>query len=268
MPAHPLVLLDRDAAIATLTLNRPAMLNALVPELLRDFLTALQHIRDDDSIRAVVLAATGSAFSIGGDMRRFAQEGQRSKTGLLAYSAELVGLLNESILAMAGLPKPIIAAIHGTVTGGSIAFAAGADLVVLADDAVLKAHYVSAGFCPDGGWSAAIAGLIGTRRAAAALLLNQSIPARQALEWGLANEIVPAGEVIARAHAMANRLAAYPVGTLRWTKRLLAGKTTDLAFRLEAERQGFLALIGEDSTLAEINRFLTTFTTYPGTTGS
>ena len=103
--------------VVRLVLARSGMHNALVPELLDALLEALRRIADDKTCRAVVLAADGPAFSIGGDMRRF----QRERRGdLHAYAAVLVGKLNEAILALVDLPQPVVAAVHGVVTGGSI----------------------------------------------------------------------------------------------------------------------------------------------------
>ncbi|HMM48022.1 MAG TPA: enoyl-CoA hydratase/isomerase family protein, partial [Miltoncostaeaceae bacterium] len=115
--------------------------------------------------RAVVLAADGEGFPIGGDMRRFAAE--MAGPALQTYAAELVGLLNQAVLALLRLPQPVVAAVHGHVTGGSLGLVLACDLAVMADDAVLKAHYATAGFTPDGGWTALLPRLVGTRRAAA-----------------------------------------------------------------------------------------------------
>ena len=268
VPPHQLVRLTRKAGIAILTLARPAMHNALVPELLEDVLGALSVVRADTSIAALVLAADGPSFSIGGDMRRFAAEGQAGKAQLIAYADRLVGLLNETALAMARLPQPIVAAVHGTVTGGSLAFLVAADLVVMGDAVVLKAHYASAGFCPDGGWTARLADLVGPRRVAAALLLNRSISAQDALDWGLVHAVAPAAEVLACAEGMACRMAAYPVGTMRSAKRLVSdlalGEPVGLAARLDAERRGFLDLVAGDEAMQGVASFLENFKSYPG----
>jgi len=259
----PLVVSERDDAVAVLTLNRPQMHNALVPELLEQLRAALADLHNDKAIRCVILAATGLAFSIGGDMRRFAAEGARGKTALRKYSAHLVGLLNEVILAMVHLPQPIIAAVHGTVTGGSLGLILGADLMVLADEAVFKAHYASAGYCPDGGWTAYLPALIGPRRTAAALMLNRSIKAQEAFDWGWATELVRPDEVLPRARQLARKIAAYPETTMQISKRLITAQATELAARLEAERQGFLDLVIRDEALQGVQRFLQDFVAYP-----
>lgn len=260
-----LVKLQREDAIGVLTLCRSAMHNALVPELLDEVTASLRDIANDSGLRAVVLATEGPAFSIGGDMRRFFQEMQAGS--LVDYAARVVGALNDTVLAMTDLPQPIVAAVHGTVTGGSLGFVVGADLVVLAEDAVLKSHYATAGFCPDGGWTALLPSLIGQRRAAEALLLNRSISATKALDWGLVNELAPADEVLARAREVAGKIARYPAGTMRHSKRLLVMQREELARRLEAERQGFIQLIAGAEAQNGLAAFLQQFTSYPGDGG-
>lgn len=258
-----LVRVAHAGPVATLTLARPAMHNALVPDLLLDLCVALEQIGRRSETRAVVLAAEGEAFSIGGDMRRFAAE--MAGPALQTYAAELVGLLNQAVLALLGLPQPVVAAVHGHVTGGSLGLVLACDLVVMADDAVFKAHYATAGFTPDGGWTALLPRLVGTRRAAACLMLNRSLDARQSLDWGVVNELAPAGEVGAAALRAAERIAASPDATMRAAKRLLAPDTAlaGIEAALEAERQRFVAAIVEPAARAGVADFLRRFTGYP-----
>lgn len=256
-----LVRVERADAVVRVVLCRVGMQNALVPELLADLLAALARLQDDAACRAVVLAAEGPAFSIGGDMRRFRIERERGE--LRAYGDALVGQLNETILALIDLPQPVLAAVHGIVTGGAIGLVLAADLVMLAPQAVFKAHYATAGFGPDGGWTALVSRLAGQRRAAAALLLNRSIRAEEAVAWGLANEIVAADALQEAAAAAARKIAAYPAGTMRATKRLLWGDRLELAADLEAERARFVELIVAPEALAGVDAFLRDFVGYP-----
>lgn len=249
-----------EAGVVRLVLARPAMHNALVPELLDDLLAALREVAQSKDCAAVVLAADGPAFSIGGDMRRFRRERQGN---LRDYSAALVGKLNETILALIDLPQPIVAAVHGVVTGGSIGLVLAADLAYLAPQAVFKAHYATAGFAPDGGWTVLVARLAGPRRAAAALLLNRSLRAEEAVAWGLANEVVAAGQLQETALAAARKIAAYPAGTMRAAKALLRRDRERLAADLEAERRHFLELIEAPAALAGVDGFLQRFEGYP-----
>lgn len=255
-----LVRVEPLGGVMRLVLARPAMQNALVPELLDDLLAAISDLARSADCAAVVLAADGPAFSIGGDMRRF----QRERSGdLLAYSSGLVGKLNQAVLALVDLPQPVVAAVHGVVTGGSIGLVLAADLVFLAPEAAFKAHYATAGFGPDGGWTALVGRLAGQRRAAAALLLNRTIRANEAVAWGLANEVLPAADLPGAAVAAARKIAAYPAGTMRAAKDLLWGDRERLAADLEAERRRFLELIGTSQARAGVDDFLHRFKDYP-----
>lgn len=256
-----LVRVERVDAVARVVLCRAGMHNALVPELLAALMATLTELKNDADCRAIVLAADGPAFSIGGDMRRFQRE--RAGGDLQAYAAGLVGQLNEAILALIDLPQPVVASVHGVVTGGAIGLVLAADLVLLAPQVVFKAHYATAGFGPDGGWTALVSRLAGRRRAAAALLLNRSIRAEEAVAWGLASEIVPADALQARAAKAAHKIAAYPVGTMRAAKRLLWGDRAQLGADLEAERALFVELVAGPVALAGVDAFLRDFADYP-----
>jgi 2-(1,2-epoxy-1,2-dihydrophenyl)acetyl-CoA isomerase len=252
---------SHEGGVSRLVLARSEMHNALVPELLADLLEALHQISADSSIRAVVLAADGPAFSIGGDMRRFHHE---LDANLAAYSAGLVGKLNEAILTLIDLKQPVIAAVQGIVTGGSIGLVLACDLAYLAPQAAFKAHYATAGFGPDGGWTVLMPRLAGSRRAAAALLLNRTVRATEAVAWGLANDVVDAEQLQATTLAAARKIAAYPVGTMRAAKALLRNNREQLVLDLEAERSHFLQLIGTADARTGIAAFLRQFQDYPG----
>ena len=138
-----------------------------------------------------------------------------------------------------------------------------ADIVLLAPQAVFKAHYATAGFGPDGGWTALVGRLAGRRRAASALLLNCTVRAEEAVAWGLASEIVAAEALPGRAEAAARRIAAHPCGTMRAAKSLLWGDREQLAADLEAERARFVELIAAPEALAGVDAFLRDFADYP-----
>jgi 2-(1,2-epoxy-1,2-dihydrophenyl)acetyl-CoA isomerase len=254
-----LVRVERSDGVARVVLCRSGMHNALVPELLDELLSELTRLRRDPDCRAVLLAAEGPAFSIGGDMRRF----QRERGALHAYSDALVGRLNQAILALIDLPQPVVAAVHGIVTGGSIGLVLAADLVYLAPQVVFKAHYATAGFSPDGGWTALLGRVAGVHRAAAALLLNRSVRADEAVAWGLANEVVASDQLQRTAAAAARRAADHPAGTMRSAKRLLWGDRAQLAADLEAERRQFLDLVVQPAAMQGVDAFLRDFSDYP-----
>jgi 2-(1,2-epoxy-1,2-dihydrophenyl)acetyl-CoA isomerase len=252
-----LVRLESDGEVAVLTLDRAGMGNALVPELLDSLLERLAAVGD---ARAVLLRAEGPAFSLGGDMRRFLREYEGD---IAAYAARLVGRLNEVILALMDLPQPVVCAVQGPVTGGALGLVLASDLVLVSDRAMFKAHYATAGFSPDGGWAALLPRVAGRRRTAACLLLNRSISPQEAVEWGLANGVVDAARLVMEARAAAAKIARYPEATMRSAKRLLWRERDEIAAALEAERRGFLALIGLPSARQGVEAFLRHFADYP-----
>ncbi|MGD8903999.1 MAG: enoyl-CoA hydratase/isomerase family protein, partial [Anaerolineae bacterium] len=124
------VIVERDGPVALLTLNRAERHNSLVPGFLREILAALESAGAEPEVRALVFQANGRSFSTGGDVRGFYEHLE----DLEAYSSEIVGLLNQVILAMIELPVPIVAAVHGIVTGGSMGLVLGSDVVLVASE--------------------------------------------------------------------------------------------------------------------------------------
>ncbi len=222
-----------------LTLNRPERHNSLIPELLNDLLDALDGLRRQSGLRALVLQANGRSFSTGGDVRGFFDHQQDIED----YSSFLVGQLNEAILALVAFPAPVVAAVHGIVAGGSLGFVLASDIVLVAPEATFTPYYTTVGYCPDGGWTAMLPDAIGRKRAAEILLLDQSIRAEQAVAWGLANRIVPADQVRAEAMAVAGAIARQQPESIQRTKQLLWRDREQLAARLEEERKQFVRQI-------------------------
>src|SRR5512137_29444 len=175
-----LILLEARDNIATLTLNRPEQHNSLVPEFLRDMLNTVAQVSAQTEARALVLQANGRSFSTGGDVRAFYDHSDNIEP----YARDVVGLLNQVIVALVRLPVPIIAAVHGIVTGGSLGLTLAADIVLVAPEASFTPFYSVVGFSPDGGWTAMLPLLIGQKRASEILMLNRTILAEQAVQWG------------------------------------------------------------------------------------
>ena len=219
--------------IATITLSRPERHNSLVPELLEDLLAAFGGVGNDT--RVVVLAAEGRSFSTGGDVRAFFDTSEPER-----YAREVVGLLNRVMLAMMRLPQPIVTAVHGIVTGGSLGLLLASDVVLVSPRVTITPWYSEVGFSPDGGWTALLPGLIGEKRTALILLRNESITAEEAVDWGLASDVVPAETIRDRAVTLASEIAAMKQGSTASIKRLLFRDADVVAARLEDERSAFV----------------------------
>jgi enoyl-CoA hydratase/carnithine racemase len=248
----PLVLFDRIDEIAVLTLNRAERHNSLIPELLQQMLAALQAIEADASVRAVVLQARGRSFSTGGDLLGF----YRHRDELETYAHTIVGLLNRVILGLVDLPLPVVAAVHGIVTGGSLGLVLASDVVLVAPEIGFTPYYGVVGFCPDGGWTAALPSIIGPKRAAEVLLRNLTITADQAVAWGLASRVVPTERIRAEALRVAQEMGTLKPGSIGHTKGLLGLAHGDLAVRLEAERSRFIEQITTEEAQQGIVSFV------------
>ena len=139
-----LVTMQQHGTVTVLSLNRPDRHNALVPELLSSLLLALES-DDCNNAAAVVLRAEGRSFSTGGDLLRFHEH--RDTIG--DYAHELLGLLNKVIITIYNYPVPVICAVQGQVTGGSLGLLLAADRVVMNRDAKITPWYARVGFSPD-----------------------------------------------------------------------------------------------------------------------
>jgi enoyl-CoA hydratase/carnithine racemase len=146
--------------------------------------------------------------------------------------------------------------VHGLVTGGSLGLVLGCDTVLVAPGAQFTPYYSVVGFSPDGGWTAMLPGIIGSRRASEVLMRNLTITAEQAVAWGLASRVVPAERIRDEAQNLARDLAGQKPGSLGQTKRLLGLAYGDLATRLEAERARFIEQIGTEEARQGIVSFL------------
>jgi 2-(1,2-epoxy-1,2-dihydrophenyl)acetyl-CoA isomerase len=242
-----LVLSTVEPPLATVTLNRPERHNALVPELLSSLIGRTVDVAGLPDVRSVVLAANGRSFSTGGDVAAFHAHGH----DLAGYASEIVGLLNEAMLTLMRIDQPVVAAVHGAVTGGSLGLVLAADLVVAAPTASFTPWYSVVGFAPDGGWSALLPDRIGRAHASTTLFHNSTITADQALEWGLVDEI--AYDAAAGARAAAVALAGLKT---RAVKRGLNADLESVASALERERQLFVEQVVTDEALAGIEAFL------------
>lgn len=245
-----LVLADTGGPVATITLNRPERHNSLVPAMLEALLDAIDRCQADPDARVLVLRAAGRSFSTGGDLLGF----RRHEDAIADYAAELVGLLNDAVIRFIDGRLPVIAVVDGQVTGGALGLVLAADVVLVTDRASFTPYYVETGFCPDGGWTALLPDVIGRTRASSVQLLNQSITAAQALDWGLATAHAESARLDQAVAELCAQLLGKKAGSMRCTRRLL--RPRDLESRLEEERRRFVAQIGTAEASAAIRAWL------------
>jgi 2-(1,2-epoxy-1,2-dihydrophenyl)acetyl-CoA isomerase len=245
-----LVMGEIRSRVGIIELCRPERHNSLIPDLLDDLMMAHAEVVDGGA-RAAVLAAAGRSFSTGGDLGAIRDAADR-----IAYAEVLVGRLNEVILALAGGPIPLVAAVHGVVTGGSLGLVLACDHVVMGEGVTIRPWYASVGFAPDGGWTAILPEVIGRHRAARVLLSDATVTATEAHAWGLADEVVASGLVRDRALEAAERLARAAPGTRAAIRRLAGMDLRVVEDRLDAELRAFLDLVDTPDATAGMDRFL------------
>lgn len=214
-----LVLLERAGAVATITLNRPEGMNALVVDAKLALLEAVRAVRDDVGVRALVLTGSGRAFCVGQDLREHAS---LLEAGSAAPLSTVRDHYNPLVTMLAELPIPTIAAINGTAAGAGLGIACALDFRIGAAGARYTTAFAGIGLTADSGLSWTLPRLVGWGRAQALLLLAEPFTTEQALEMGLLNAVVAPESVLAAASELAVRLAAGPTAAYACLKESLA----------------------------------------------
>lgn len=231
---EPALLYDTTGAVATITFNRPAALNAINIEMAQRFRDAVAQVAADPAVRVLVLRGAGRAFMAGGDVAEMAADPHVNPD-------RIISPVHEGVAQMAALQIPVLAVLHGAVAGAGMSFALAADLALAADNVTFQMAYTRLGANPDASGSWHLVRLLGLRKAMALTLLNEPVDAEAALQLVLVNWVVPAAELDARADVLATQLAESAVQALGRSKALLRGAALrTLPEQLDAERQAFL----------------------------
>ena len=234
------ILLHRDGAVATLTFNRPDVLNTLDLAMVEALVARTSQIAADDTLRVVVLRGAGKHFMAGGDIRTFAGELVRSPAERQAGFQRMVERVHVAVENLHRMPHPVVGCVHGAVAGIGLSFMNACDLVVAADNAYFTSAYRHIGLTPDGGGSWALPRLVGLRKAMEILMLSERFGAEEALRLGLVNRVVAAAALDAEVGAIAHALATGPVTAIRNAKRLVRDSfARTLSEQLQAEAVSF-----------------------------
>lgn len=235
-----------DNGIATLTFNRPEVLNALTLEVYAQFRDLLEELRYDDAVKVLVLTGAGDAFCSGGDVHTIIGALlDRDVKDHLAFT-RMTGAVVQN---MRLLDKPIIAALNGMTAGAGAVIALASDLRIASDKARFAFLFARVGLAGvDMGSGYLLPRLVGTGRAAELLLLGDTIDATTADRYGLVNRVVPHEQLMPTALEWATRLAEGPTLALSMTKRMINNELNmDLVTALEAEAQAqALMMMGQD----------------------
>ena len=234
------VLVNDDAAVRTVTLNRPQKRNAIDLELRVALAEAIEAADADADVRVIVSTGAGPAFCSGGDittMKRMSPEAATARAQL----AQRV------IRAIWSTPKPVLAAVEGSAFGAGTALAAACDRVVAASDARFATTFTNVGLAGDMGTFVSLPARVGVARARQLLLLPTTITAPEAMAIGLVDAVVEPGKALASAYRDAERLAAGPAQAYGVIKTLLANPGSINPFEvLEREVNYQAELFGTD----------------------
>lgn len=227
------VLVDRTAAVATITMSAPALsLESKVA--LRD---ALADVADDSAVRAVVLAGGGKAFCVGQDLAEHSAGLADGAEAAFATVREHYSPIVRSLLTM---PKPVIAAVGGACVGAGLGFALACDYRVFATGAKLGTAFSGIGLTFDSGLSFTLPRAVGDARARELILFGRMFTAEDAIGWGIAGETIDAEQVLKRTTALASQLAQGPTAAFAESKKLIlesSGMGLDASLGAEADSQ-------------------------------
>lgn len=239
-------LYDVQDGIATITLNRPEVLNALTLEIYAQLRDLFEDLRYDDAVKVVVITGTGRAFCSGGDVHKIIGEVlDRDMRGHLEF-CRMTGHL---VRNMRLLPKPIVAAINGMAAGAGSVIALASDFRIVADSAKFAFLFTRVGLTgADMGSAFLLPRVVGQGRAMELLMLGDDVDAAKADRYGLATRVVPVEQVVPVARELAIRLANGPTYSLGMTKLMVNNEwTMDVNAALEAEAQAqALMMMGAD----------------------
>jgi 2-(1,2-epoxy-1,2-dihydrophenyl)acetyl-CoA isomerase len=230
--------MTEEGALAVVRLNRPSQYNALDDTMAAELLAAARHVHVTPGLRAMILTGSGNAFCGGGDVKAFAQAGER----VPAFIESVVTPFHLFVTQMVRMGKPTVAAVNGVAAGGGFSLAMTCDLVIAQESAYFTSGYSKIGASPDGSMSFFLPRVIGARRTLELYLTNRNLSAQEALEWGLVTQVVPAAGLMAEARKLAQELAAGP--TLAYGRaRELIYESLDhsLETQLELEARGIIA---------------------------
>jgi 2-(1,2-epoxy-1,2-dihydrophenyl)acetyl-CoA isomerase len=208
-----IVLVERRAGVATITLNRPDTRNAFNAALRSRVLAVLREIATFDDVRVVILSGAGRGFSSGADLKAGITSGSVRMELLQEYAPILLALRRMDVV--------VLAAVNGAAAGIGAAVVAAADLAIMADDASIQLAFSKLALVPDGGLTWELVRALGYKRAYRLMIEGGKLDAHQCRDFGLVNEIVPAARLMEEAHAWAERLCQLSPTCNALTKRAL-----------------------------------------------
>lgn len=255
MTSSPPVLLDRIDAVATITLNRPEAMNGLDVATKDLLLETVRQVADDPEVRCVVLTGSGRAFCVGQDLK----EHLAGLTGDadVPLSDTVEKHYNPIVLALSTMPKPVVAAVNGVAAGAGASLAFAADFRILVDSAGYNTSFAGVALSCDTGSSWTLPRLVGRAKAMELLYFPRTVSAQEALELGLATQVVTQDDFAGAVDELSRRLAAGPTvsfGSIRQAVAYSASHPLEESLAFEAEKMALTG--GTEDHLAAVNAFV------------
>ena len=229
------LIVDVIEKVATLTMTRPAVRNALDINLIRSLHQALDQIdKTDKGPRAVVITGSDKHFCCGLDLHAFDLSSEDARQRV---NNDIRQYLDPLILRLSHFRYPVIAAVNGPAIGAGLSLALSSDVIIAAENAFFLPSFVRLGLVPDGGITVQLSRRIGTGRSLASLLFSQKIDAQTAFAWGLAYAVVPYSDIHTFARSLARQLAFGPVSIISQLRTLHGSSSNhSLQEQVSAER--------------------------------
>ena len=219
--SYQTLLVEKAPPLVTVTLNRPAKLNAMDGQMLQELTQVLIELRADTATRFVIFNGAGRAFTSGADMSQRGDdqpEGERP-----GYEAARLGQLaaHDMVRSLQNLEQVTIAAVHGYCLGAGLAWVIACDFIIAAEDALFGVPEANVGIFFTWGSSARLNRLVGPMRAKEMIMTCENVTAEQALAMGLVNKVVPPEKLMETAQEMIGKIASKPSLATRLTKKLV-----------------------------------------------
>ncbi len=245
----PLVIAERlDGGIVLLQMNRPEALNALNMDTRVELVGHFRQLAEDMDVRCIVITGNEKAFVAGADLKEMADK----STAEMALSGA-----RRMWKVIADCPHPVVAAVNGFAFGGGCELAMHADIIVAGENAKFGQPEVRVGIMPGGGATQRLVRAVGKFRAMMMMLTGEPVSAKEALEMGLASEVVPDDQVLERSLEVARKISAMPPLAIRQIKEVvLAGADSSLDAGLTLERKAFDILFDTEDQKEGMQAFI------------
>jgi enoyl-CoA hydratase len=228
------ILVEKELPLGWITLNRPDVLNALSPNLVKELALALVGMDADPEVRVIVITGGEKVFAAGADIKRMADAGPFDP----AHSERW-----KHMGQIKGVSKPLIAAVSGFALGGGLELAMSCDIVIASETARFGQPEINLGIIPGGGGTQRLTRTIGKYKAMELVLTGSIFSSKEAYEWGLINRVVPTELLLTEAKELGIRIAGQPIHAVALAKEsILKSANSSLTEGLRAEAEAFQLL--------------------------